>query len=196
MGSPDFDPYATLGVLPSATPDAIRAAYRRLAAACHPDIQPPEKKAWASEQMIQLNAARDFLLNTRRRVQYHREHADHMQWTAERTRWQAQEAQAAYRRAHPPSTHPPSPRGRDRIYILVLLSLAGLTVLVILALLGLAKNPATYLPMLSEASSIAVEQTMIWMAAFGGFFLAALQVLFLSSILALVFFGLTRWWRR
>jgi curved DNA-binding protein CbpA len=71
MGSPDSDPYATLGVVPSAIPDEIRAAYRRLAAACHPDLQPPEKKAWASEQMIQLNAARDLLLNTRRRVHYH-----------------------------------------------------------------------------------------------------------------------------
>jgi hypothetical protein len=63
-------------------------------------------------------------------------------------------------------------------------------------LLGLAKSPATYLAVLQETFSIAVQQTMIWMAAFGGALLAALQVLVLSSILALVFFGLTRWWRR
>ena len=82
MGSSDLDPYATLGVVPSATPDEIRAAYRRLAAACHPDLQPPERKPWASERMIQLNAARDLLLNTRRRVQYHQAHADPLQWSA------------------------------------------------------------------------------------------------------------------
>lgn len=54
-----------LGLPVSATPGEIRAAYRRRAAELHPDRQPPDKKDWASEQMKQLNQARDTLLNPR-----------------------------------------------------------------------------------------------------------------------------------
>jgi curved DNA-binding protein CbpA len=195
MASPDFDPYTLLGVVPNATPDEIRAAYRRQAAACHPDIQPLEKKPWASEQMIQLNAARDLLLNTRRRVQYHREHADHLQWTAEKTRWRTKEAQAAYAHAPGPAAGQPPPGARDQIYTLILLGLAGLAIFVIVALLSLWKAPAGLLATLRDAWSVTAQQAMIWMAVFGGFFLAALQVLFLAVILALILFGVTRWWR-
>ena len=64
------DPYALLGLPPRATPDEIRAAYRRLAAERHPDANPPDKKTLASEQMVELNAARDLLLDAARRSQY------------------------------------------------------------------------------------------------------------------------------
>jgi hypothetical protein len=67
---PTLDPYFLLDVPLNATSEEIRAAYRRRAAACHPDIQPPEKKAWALEQMKELNAARDLLLDPARRTQY------------------------------------------------------------------------------------------------------------------------------
>jgi hypothetical protein len=64
------NPYTLLGLPPGASPDEIRAAYRRLAAERHPDVHPPEKKQWASEQMVQLNAARDLLLDPARRAAY------------------------------------------------------------------------------------------------------------------------------
>jgi curved DNA-binding protein CbpA len=196
MGSPDFDPYATLGVVPSATPDEIRAAYRRLAAACHPDTQPPEKKDWASERMIQLNAARDLLLNTRRRVQYHQAHADHLQWSAEKTRWQTKEAQAAYGRTQPPAADRPSRRMRDQIYTLILSSLAGLVILGGVVVLGLGKNLAALVQTQWESWTTAVQQGNIWMAAIGHSLVAALQCMFFAGFLVVALLGLTRWWKR
>ena len=194
MGSPDFDPYVTLGVVPSATPDEIRAAYRRLAAACHPDLQPPERKPWASERMIQLNAARDLLLNTRRRVQYHQAHADPLQWSAEKSRWRTKEAQTAY--AHTPAADRPPQRARDQVYALTVFSVIGLMLLGIIVTFGLWKDPAALIQMQRDAWSLVMQPIMIWIAAFGGFLVAALQVLFLSGLLALLLFGLTRWWKR
>jgi curved DNA-binding protein CbpA len=196
MGSPDFDPYATLGIISSATPDEIRAAYRRLAAACHPDTQPPEKKDWASERMIELNAARDLLLNTRRRVQYHQAHADYLRWNAEQTRWQAREAHAAYTRPQPPTVNHPSRRVRDQVYLLSLCSLVGLAILGVVVVLGLWRDPTALTQIQQEIGGLIAQQAMVWMAAFGGFLLASLQVLFLSMLLALMLFGLTQWWKR
>lgn len=64
------DPFDLLGVTPAATIDEIRAAYRRRAVEVHPDRHPPERKEWAAEQMRQINAARDFLLDRRQRAAY------------------------------------------------------------------------------------------------------------------------------
>ena len=50
-----MDPYAELGLPPSATPDEVAAAYRRLAKAFHPD------RGGAEERMAQINAAYDLL---------------------------------------------------------------------------------------------------------------------------------------
>jgi hypothetical protein len=63
------DPYALLGLTPSANEDDIRAAYRRKAAQVHPDTQPAQRKEWAAERMRQLNAARELLLDPQRRAE-------------------------------------------------------------------------------------------------------------------------------
>jgi curved DNA-binding protein CbpA len=80
-----LDPYYLLGVELNATPDEIRTAYRRRAAEVHPDIQPPERRAWASERMKQLNAARDLLLDPKRRIEYD----EHMRLEMEKAKWRA-----------------------------------------------------------------------------------------------------------
>lgn len=50
-----MDPYAELGLPPSATPDEVAAAYRRLAKEWHPD------RGGAAERMAQINSAYDLL---------------------------------------------------------------------------------------------------------------------------------------
>src|SRR3990172_5132834 len=99
-----LDPYYLLGVELNAAPDEIRAAYRSRAAEVHPDIQPPEKREWASERMKQLNAARDLLLDPKRRTEYD-----------ERTRVEMEKAKWRARRdAYVPSTDFYAPRRRRR----------------------------------------------------------------------------------
>jgi hypothetical protein len=80
-----LDPYYVLGVSLNATPEEIRAAYRRRAAESHPDRHPPEKRAWASEQMKQLNAARDLLLDPVRRAR----HDEKMRLEMQKAMWRA-----------------------------------------------------------------------------------------------------------
>jgi curved DNA-binding protein CbpA len=62
--------YTTLGVSTSASRKEINQAYRRLAWLCHPDLQPPERRAWAEEQMKQLNEAYEVLSDPEVRVRY------------------------------------------------------------------------------------------------------------------------------
>ncbi len=96
-----LDPYYLLGVELNTTPDDIRAAYRRRAAEIHPDLQPPEKREWASERMKQLNAARDLLLDPERRAKYD----EQMRLEMEKARWRAK--QDAYVSPTPGSFYPP-----------------------------------------------------------------------------------------
>jgi curved DNA-binding protein CbpA len=49
--------YQILGASITAPQKEIARAYRRLARRFHPDLQPPERKAWAEEQMKRLNEA-------------------------------------------------------------------------------------------------------------------------------------------
>ena len=52
-----LDPYAVLGVPPSATDDEVKKAYRRMAKKYHPDIHP--EPAIAEKKMAEINAAYD-----------------------------------------------------------------------------------------------------------------------------------------
>lgn len=81
------DPYYLLGVPQNASSGEIRAAYRRRATESHPDRQPPDRRAWAEEQMKQLNAARDILLDPRRRA----EHDAKIRLEVEKARWRARQ---------------------------------------------------------------------------------------------------------
>jgi len=66
----DDDPHAVLGLAPDASLDEIRAAYRRLIRAHHPDLlvargMPAERVALATQRVARINAARDRLLRNR-----------------------------------------------------------------------------------------------------------------------------------
>lgn len=193
MVPPNFDPYDTLGVAPSATPDEIRAAYRRLAAECHPDTQPLEKKAWASEQMVRLTAARDVLLNTRQRVRYHQAHADTLRWKEEKNRWRARQAETAYTRARPAPEPAYAPRKRSLwlIYFLIFFGLAVCSFVMLPYLITWSGNQMV----VDNAPRAAWDMLMGGVAALGGFMLASLQVLALTVVLALVVYNVSRWRR-
>lgn len=54
----DKKPFEVLGLTPGAEAAQVRAAYRRLVKACHPDqYQEPETQKAAQEQLIELNLA-------------------------------------------------------------------------------------------------------------------------------------------
>jgi len=64
------DPHAVLGLAPDASLDEVRAAYRRLIRAHHPDLlvargMPAERVALATQRVARINAARDRLLRHR-----------------------------------------------------------------------------------------------------------------------------------
>jgi curved DNA-binding protein CbpA len=55
------DPYRRLGVPRDATAHEVRAAYRRLAHALHPDRHPEAKRALMEELMKRINIAYDLI---------------------------------------------------------------------------------------------------------------------------------------
>jgi DnaJ like chaperone protein len=66
----DDDPHAVLGLATDASLDEVRAAYRRLIRAHHPDLlvargMPAERVALATQRVARINAARDRLLRHR-----------------------------------------------------------------------------------------------------------------------------------
>jgi len=63
------DYYAVLQVDPRAEPDVIHAAYRRLAAKYHPDVNPSPE---AAQQMTEINAAYAVLKDPDQRAEYDR----------------------------------------------------------------------------------------------------------------------------
>ena len=60
--------YETLGVAKDATPDAIRAAYRKLARTHHPDVNPGDKAA--EEKFKSISVAYDVLSDPKKRAAY------------------------------------------------------------------------------------------------------------------------------
>lgn len=60
-------PYEVLGLSPSATPDEIKRAYRRLALKYHPDVN---KEANSQEKFMRIKHAYNTLLNSKSRKRY------------------------------------------------------------------------------------------------------------------------------
>jgi DnaJ-class molecular chaperone len=68
------DPYETLGVSRSASPDEIRRAYRKLAKQHHPDLNPGNSAA--EDRFKAANAANDLLSDPERRARFDRGEID------------------------------------------------------------------------------------------------------------------------
>lgn len=68
------DPYKVLGVARDATPDAIKAAYRKLARKHHPDLNPGKPEA--EEKFKAASAANDLLSDPERRGRFDRGEID------------------------------------------------------------------------------------------------------------------------
>lgn len=64
------DYYEILEVHPRARPEIIEKAYRVLALHYHPDVHPPERRAWAEERMKEINAAYRTLRDPEKRARY------------------------------------------------------------------------------------------------------------------------------
>lgn len=65
------DLYDVLGVLPSASPELVRRAYRRLVLRTHPDLD-RQDPARAERRMAELNVAAGILLDPAKRAAYDR----------------------------------------------------------------------------------------------------------------------------
>jgi curved DNA-binding protein CbpA len=62
--------YDELGVARDASAPAIKRAFKEIAKVYHPDKNPPEKQAWAHEQMSRFNFICETLLNPATRREY------------------------------------------------------------------------------------------------------------------------------
>lgn len=68
------DPYLVLGVAKSASPEQIKAAYRKLARTLHPDLNPGNKQA--EERFKEVSAAYDLLSDPDKKAKYDRGEID------------------------------------------------------------------------------------------------------------------------
>ncbi len=62
--------YDELGVESDAGASEIKRAFKDIAKVYHPDMNPPDKKDWAHEQMSRLNFIVDTLVDSKRRAEY------------------------------------------------------------------------------------------------------------------------------
>ena len=62
--------YDELGIGSDAGASEIKRAFKEIAKVYHPDMNPPDKKDWAHEQMSRLNFIVETLLDSDRRVEY------------------------------------------------------------------------------------------------------------------------------
>lgn len=68
------DPYQTLGIARTASPDEIKTAYRRLARTLHPDLNPGDARA--EERFKEVSAAYDLLSDSTKRGRFDRGEID------------------------------------------------------------------------------------------------------------------------
>lgn len=64
------DYYAALGVAKSASPEELKAAYRRLAKEHHPDLHPEKDKSRAAEKFKAINEAYEVLSDPKKKARY------------------------------------------------------------------------------------------------------------------------------
>jgi curved DNA-binding protein CbpA len=95
---PDY--YAILGLSPGASQAEIRAAYRKLALAHHPDVSPAGRERGAADDaMSRINEAYETLSDPRRREAYDRQrYARRTVRHPYQPRWRAPRRQSARRR--------------------------------------------------------------------------------------------------
>lgn len=110
MSYPQY--YHTLGVEVTASPDEIKAAYRKLAKKYHPDVNRNNKKA--EEKLKKINEAYEVLGNLGKRAEY-----DYLGKQEEEAKKQSQQPKSpAYETYSPEQTTPhPSPQFKKRLII-------------------------------------------------------------------------------
>jgi hypothetical protein len=180
-----LNPYTLLGLSPSASPDDIRAAYRRLAAEWHPDLQPPERKAEALERMVQLNAARDVLLDPHQRAQFHRQYNEALRWRT------AQSEAPRPRRSSAFMYEINRRRRRQWFYQQLALTTVVLGVLFFISMLGL-------MVLAGDTPEMQFQMRAMWtglkaLLVLGG---SMVGTLVFAGLLMLIFFGMGSVFRR
>lgn len=73
MASPSLSLYEVLGIPMSATGNEIKAAYRKLARTCHPDVAAVSHRDTSSTEFIKIHAAYSTLSDPNKRAVYDRD---------------------------------------------------------------------------------------------------------------------------
>ena len=190
MARAEFDPYAVLGVAPTAEPEAIARAYRALAHRYHPDRNPGD--AESAERMKAVNVAHDLLRDRARRRAHHPEargaSPDAVRRSGgprgEERRAEERRAETSTRTAQAPPPPPARTIPRDRAVgpaghevagpALWVVGLAGLTVL----LWGRLGPNAPLVAAVLVLGLLGTARTVVWMRSRPGEGPAELLLLF------------------